>query len=153
MEKLIKDYIEQHRDLYIEKLISDNSLSPETRSILIENNILSFYDLLIVSKDRLETIFKDSYNGMEEVEDFIFYIQSDIIDELDSFPELEEWNMFLDAVNDVMSIDPLKCSLCFENPSAHSMNIANERYINICEKCARKIKAQILDLLINKGLC
>lgn len=153
MANLIQDYIEQHRDSYIKKLIADSRLSPETRSTLLESNILSFYDLLTASEDRLETVFKNCRNGLEEIEDFIFYIQSDIIDDLDSFPELEEWNMFLDAVNDVMSIDPLKCSLCFENPSAYSINIANERYINICENCAGKIKVQILDLLINKGLC
>lgn len=152
MKELIIEYIEQHKEVYIQSLIVDSNLSTKSKSILIENNILSIYELLTIPKATSKLISAISSDSAEEIADYIFSIHSGIIDELDSFPELEEWNMFLDAINEIMSLDPLKCALCMERKAAFSMNIANQRYINICEVCAERIKVPISDFLISKGL-
>lgn len=60
--------------------------------------------------------------------------------------------MFLDTVNELMSLNPLTCVVCGEKPSAKSMNIADGININVCNECAMIIKKKICDFLIIRDL-
>lgn len=152
MNYLINKYIKEQKNIYQTKTIAQSSLSNEIILTLKEQSILTIYDLLTASEEILESIFNNTPKSLEEIQEYIFSIHSDIMDEMDSFPKLEEWNMFLDAVNEQVSLDPLTCVLCYENQSAFSMNIADNININVCNECSKKIKEKICDFLITRDL-
>lgn len=151
MKNLIDEYIEKNKTILIKKLILDSSLSSESKAILINNNIYTIYDLL-TAENKLKKIFYFNPNSLEEIEDYIFSLKTDITDEIDNFPQLNEWNMLLDALNEKMSLNPLTCVLCDEKPSAYSINVASNESINICNDCASSIKNRINSFLVDKDL-
>lgn len=152
MSNLITEYIENHKDLFQSKTIDKCSLSIEIILVLKKQNILTVYDLLTASEKTIESIFNSSFNAIEEINEYIFAIHSDITDELDNFPPLEEWNEFLDAVNELMSINPLTCSWCGRRPSAYTINLTDNCCINICSNCAKKTRKIIYNFLVKKNL-
>lgn len=153
MKYLIYKYIKEHKNFYQSKSISQSSLNSEIVSKLKKQNIFTIYDLLTASKETIKSIFNNnSSNAVEEIDEYIFSISSDITDELDNFPPLEEWNEFLDAVNELMSINPLTCALCGEMPSAYTINLIDDCHINICSNCAEKSKNQIYNFLVRRNL-
>ena len=151
MTELIDKYIQNNKSVYMETLISDSSLSSESKTILINNNICTIYDLLIAA-NKLEKLFYFNPCCLEEIEDYIFSLKSNITDELDCFPELEEWNVFLEALDEIVSLEPLICALCGKHSSAYSIRIADEQYINVCDNCAAIIKKHIYTFLNEKDL-
>lgn len=85
-----------------------------------------------------------------ELKDYLLELENNIVNSFDDFPPLEEYNMFLDAVNELMTLDPLRCVLCGKMPSTYKLNIADNTYINFCKDCGYKIKDSIYSFLSDK---
>lgn len=151
MMNLIDEYIKRNKRNLSKIQIFDSELSSTSKIVLINNNIRTVYDLLI-SEHKLKKIFCSKPQSLDEIEDYIFSLKSDITDELDCFPQLEEWDMFLEALNEVIGLDPLTCILCGENPSAYSINLADNESINICYTCAETIRKNIYRFLNEREL-
>lgn len=148
---LIDEYIKKNKQNLSKILISDSELSSVSKIILNNNKICTVYDLL-TSEHRLKMLFQSKPEYLEEIDNYIFSIRSDITDELDCFPQLEEWNMLMDALNEAIGLDPLTCVLCGKNPSNYSIDLANNESINICDTCADIIRKNIYRFLIEREL-
>lgn len=151
-QKSLIDKYDINSEMFDCKSIKDSCLSGDSQNFLIDNNIITLLDLISMNLDNLENFsgYRKSYG--REIQNYLFEIENEIINNLSDFSPLEEWDMFLDAVNELMSLNPLTCVLCGENPSAISMNIAEQVDINICEECSNKIKENIYSFLSEKCL-
>ncbi len=134
-------------DTYKNTMIKDSDLSLKTKKMLVNNNILTIADLLWRNPNTYKDFLGYNKASVLELDEFLLELETDIINELDNFPILEEWNMFLDAINELMSLEPLTCAMCRELPSAFSINLADNRYVNVCCVCADKIRNQVYEFL------
>ncbi len=150
MRKSLIDKYEINVQLYKCKSINDSSLSDGSKNMLLDNNINTLLDLICLNPDCINDFFgyKQAYGT--EIEDYLLELENNIVNSFDDFPPLEEYNMFLDAVNELMTLDPLRCVLCGKMPSTYKLNIADNTYINFCKDCGYKIKDSIYSFLSDK---